>query len=428
MTLSIRKFLFSVIFLLSFFPASVLADDMPANPPEKEGYILDFADEFNEDTLDTEKWIDSYLPHWCADPSTAKANYRFENGCLIQYIDKDQEPWCPELDGNIISSAIMSFDKNWIHNFRNTTENHDRQTWYGYTTKYGYFEIRAKLADCGGGGHQAWWLVGMQQDTDDWNSSKQTGEIDIIENFFPDTGVWKSGAFGWNDTSFSPSWTQQEYVIPSGSLAEEFHIYAMEWTPEVLKFYFDNQLVNVISGSPSYEMGAILNIYANTGDMPSNDVWPKEWYIDYYRVWKPGNGYSGINSGHYLLRNRSSGKYAYINPGDRHIYCGELSKIDKDYAVWFIEETGDGYFWIQNLATDEYIHTDNQTGNAEHNVYSKSSASTQWKVEANDSYFFLINRAYPDQGLHTETEGSILQCQPYQEDWWSAQWELIVFE
>lgn len=54
----------------------------------------------------------------------------------------------------------------------------------GYATTYGYFEIRAKLSKSLGGGHQAWWLVGMQNDTNDWANSKETGEIDIIETFF----------------------------------------------------------------------------------------------------------------------------------------------------------------------------------------------------------------------------------------------------
>ncbi len=171
--------------LLLLLPFTISkAKDFPANPIEKAGYKLDFSDEFNGPTLDREKWTDYYLPHWCKDPESAKANYRFENGSLVEYITEDQKPWCPEHDGTVRSSAIMSFDKSWIHNFSGTTDNHERNEWRGYTTKYGYFEIRAKLSNTGGGGHQAWWMVGMQDDTNDWFNSKQTGEIDILETFF----------------------------------------------------------------------------------------------------------------------------------------------------------------------------------------------------------------------------------------------------
>ena len=142
--------LFLVGMMLSM---KVQAADMPANPVDKPGYTLDYADEFNGDSLDKSKWTDYYLPHWSKNPENAKANYRFENGCLVEYITKDQQAWSPEHDGTVKSSAIMSFDKSWIHNFSGTMDNQDRNTWYGYKTKYGYFEIRAKLANCGGGGH-----------------------------------------------------------------------------------------------------------------------------------------------------------------------------------------------------------------------------------------------------------------------------------
>ena len=190
-------------FIGMMLPMKVQAADMPANPVDKPGYTLDYADEFNGDSLDKSKWTDYYLPHWSKNPENAKANYRFENGCLVEYITKDQQAWSPEHDGTVKSSAIMSFDKSWIHNFSGTMDNQDRNTWYGYKTKYGYFEIRAKLANCGGGGHQAWWMVGMQQDTNDWFNSKQTGEIDILETFFSTPNAWRTAAYGWNDPNFS---------------------------------------------------------------------------------------------------------------------------------------------------------------------------------------------------------------------------------
>ena len=37
----------------------VQAADMPANPVDKPGYTLDYADEFNGDSLDKSKWTDS---------------------------------------------------------------------------------------------------------------------------------------------------------------------------------------------------------------------------------------------------------------------------------------------------------------------------------------------------------------------------------
>lgn len=307
--------------------------------PKKEGYVLDFHDEFDGTVLDESKWSPYYLAHWSDNLEDAKGNIRLENGCLIQSILKDQKPWAPTLDNTgyegsngVRSSAIQSFHKNWIHNFSNSDKLMsviapedemlgDKQTG-GYVTKYGYFEMRAKLSSSTGGGHQAWWLVGMQDDTNDWTNSKRTGEIDILETFFDystnveraigtkgvseknrQKGLWQIATYGWNDKDFSPKWTDNTTEITGGvaaiipgeiglqSLSEEFHTYAMEWEPDSLKFYFDGQLFRTLNMSPNYPMGMILNIYTDAGSGKGNDVYPKEWAVDYVRVWKKVGGY-----------------------------------------------------------------------------------------------------------------------------------------
>lgn len=49
-------------FIGMMLPMKVQAADMPANPVDKPGYTLDYADEFNGDSLDKSKWTDYYLP------------------------------------------------------------------------------------------------------------------------------------------------------------------------------------------------------------------------------------------------------------------------------------------------------------------------------------------------------------------------------
>ncbi|MGV9384984.1 hypothetical protein ACWDRB_54900 [Nonomuraea sp. NPDC003707] len=45
--------------------------------------------------------------------------------------------------------------------------NHNEPTFNGYSTRYGYFEMRAKGPNTGGGGHTAWWMVGTQDEIAD---------------------------------------------------------------------------------------------------------------------------------------------------------------------------------------------------------------------------------------------------------------------
>lgn len=410
----------------SFLCVDAHAADYPANPTTKEGYTLDFQEEFNGTTLDTTKWTDYYLPHWCDDPSTAKGNYRFEDGCLVEYITEDQAAWCPEHDGTVKSSAIMSFDKSWIHNFSGTSDNHDRTTWYGYVTTYGYFEMRAKLADCGGGGHQAWWLVGMQQDTDSWTYSTETGEIDILETFFSRTNTWRIAAYGWNDPNFQTSWIISENAVPSGSPSEEFHIYAVDWSPESLKFYYDNELYMTIYDAPDYNMGMILNIYTDAGSGTHNDVWPKEWAVDYIRVWKSNEGYEE-NTELYKLLNRQTGHYMYIDPDNTTVMYGPLTEENEAYAVWEKVPSGD-YILLKNHETGEYIHIENLTGYVEHGNVPATWWSAQWAESPQEGYTRLINRWQTSYAIHTEDYQWLIQYGDVPVTYWTSQWTFVPVE
>lgn len=391
----------------------------------KEGYTLDFNDEFDGTSLDRTKWTDVYLPHWCDDPETARGNLRFENGCLVEYITQEQQAWCPEHDGTVRSSAIMSFDKSWIHNFSGTTDNHDRPTWYGYTTKYGYFELRAKLANCGGGGHQAWWMVGMQQDTDDWFNSRQTAEIDILETFFTTPNVWRIASYGWNDPEFQNFWGITVNTLPSGNPTEEFHTYAMDWTPSYLKFYYDGQLIRTIYDSPDYEMGTILNIYTDAGSGVHNDVWPKEWYIDYFRVWKRNGGYENWETDQFMIQNRQTGKFAYIDPDTDYVKYGAVDQTNEAYAKWNMERNGE-YVLIKNAETGEYLNIEGLSGLVEHTKVPRTYWSAQWKEDVNsDGYTRLINRWKPEYAIHTEDDNGSLQYGSCPDTWWSSQWKFL---
>ena len=266
-------------------------------------YYLDFQEEFDGDTLDTDKWLDEYLPHWTPNEEDSKARYELRDGELVLQVREEDQPWSPQNDGKVICSGITTFNKNYIHNFTgsNTLYEHpdststDNNYFDGYTMKYGYVEMRAKMEDDGGGGHQALWMVGTQSDADNWSDSRQTAEIDVLETSFYDAYKnWRLCGYGWNDRNFCPSWYTSDTDVPSGDPGKEYHTYGMEWTPTQLNFYYDGELYRTIDSSPDYEMGIILSIYQNagwSGGKPSADNWPKEFCVDYIRVYKPADGY-----------------------------------------------------------------------------------------------------------------------------------------
>lgn len=269
----------------------------------KGDYYLDFQEEFDGESLDADKWLDEYLPHWTPDEEDSKARYELRDGELVLQVREEDQPWSPQNDGKVICSGITTFNKNHIHNFtgKNTLYEHpdststDNNYFNGYTMKYGYVEMRAKMEDDGGGGHQALWMVGTQSDTDDWHNSSQTAEIDVLETSFYDAyRNWRICGYGWRDRDFCPSWYTSDSDVPSGDPGKEYHTYGMEWTPTQLNFYYDGELYRTIDSSPDYEMGIILSIYQNagwSGGVPSAGNWPKEFCVDYIRVYKPEDGY-----------------------------------------------------------------------------------------------------------------------------------------
>ncbi|MGM0209337.1 hypothetical protein IGI96_003863 [Enterococcus sp. DIV0421] len=460
-----NKLFFSFAISIVLLGVGMTADAAEAIP-EKEGYRLDFYDEFNGPELDQSKWIDRYLEHWADNPADAKANYRFENGALIEFIEEDQKPWAPTLDkdnygygtNGVKSSAIQSFNKNWIHNFANTDKLMspipkeeemlgDVETG-GYATTYGYFEIRAKLSKSLGGGHQAWWLVGMQNDTNDWANSKETGEIDIIETFFDYSenvqrpvgtkgvteenrlkGLWQACTFGWNDPFFSTSWTDSttstlggsEAVVPGevglDSLTNDYHTYALDWQPGSLKFYFDGKLFRTINQAPDYPMGMILNIYTDSGSGKHNDGFPKEWAIDYVRVYKKNEGYELPNQS---LKNHETGKFINLDTNSEKV---SLSNSAEKNTQWQLVPKGE-YFLIKNVETGEILNVENQKGFVEHSHLQETAYSAQWKKETINGYSRFINRWKPDQVIHIENNLGYLEYGSIHQGAWSSQWSL----
>lgn len=377
--------------------------------PVKAGYTLDFHDEFNGPTLDKTKWTDYYLPHWTANPAQAKANYRFANGKLVEYITKNQQPWSPTLDGKVKSSAIMSFNKNWVHNFSGSEQIlSDQKTWEGYTTTYGYFELRAKFSNVGGGGHQAWWMVGMQNDTNDWFHSQQTAEIDVIESFFSKPKTWRIAAFGWNDPFFENDWELHEDPVPAGNPTKGYHTYGLNWEPGSLKFYYDGKLYRQINEAPDYPMGTILNIYTDAGSGQGNATFPKSWSIDYFRVYKKKGGYAIPKK---TLQNTATKKYLTLDPNESQV---KFTSTASDYSKWKLIPKGK-YFLIQNATNKELLHIENMKDYVEHGKVPATKWSAQWQKKKYGSQIYFVNRWQPGQTIAFDSRTDTLVNQTFTE-------------
>lgn len=110
-----------------------------------------------------------------------------------------------------------------------------------YTLKYGRVDIRAKLP-AGGGTWPALWMLGANYETSPWPAC---GEIDIMEHVGNNLNkiyatLHSPGNSGANGNGSTVN-------IPTATSA--FHIYSLEWSPTVLKFYVDNVVFYTFSNS-----------------------------------------------------------------------------------------------------------------------------------------------------------------------------------
>lgn len=394
------------------------AADTPPSPVDRPGYTLDFQEEFSGTALDRSKWMTRYLPHWTDTPADTEARYSIANGVLTQRIDRDQPLWDadvhPELP-HFKSSTFQTYNANHWHKYKAGLTNHDTPKFDGYKTRYGYFEIRAKMSNAGGGGHQAWWLVG----TDDTSPNSANPEIDIIESFFSTPGTWNIAAHSWTDPDFLPGGSVGHYPAVSGSPTTEFHKYAMDWTPTQLRFYYDDVLKATINDAPNMPMAMILNIYTGVSSGNPNDVWPKQWQVDYLRVWKKREGYGEAYS---TVTNRwKEGQRLHVEGRTGLVQAGVVPATYWS-AQWERETNAEGYVRYRNRLTGEFVDTWDTTG-----VRSATTSARWWSSQftevpvAGTPYVRLKNRHHNDY-LHIQDLTGNAQRGNVPAGYWSSQW------
>jgi hypothetical protein len=405
-----------VLLLTAVLPIHVSAADFPANPITKTGYTLDFQEEFDGTTLDTNKWLPYYLPHWTTSADRelgAKARFTIANGALQERIDADTPAWNPTYDSTVKISSIQTYEKDNWHKFNGSMpNNHHEADFNGYSTMYGYFEMRAKNANVGGGGHQAWWMVG----TEDTSSASANPEIDIVETFFSKPNTWRIAGYGWGDPNFLGNWVSYEDPVPSGDQSSEYHIYGMEWTPTQLNFYYDNQLYKTINDAPNMPMGMILGIYTDAGSGVHNNVWPKTWSVDYVRVWKKNGGYP---TPYYRIKNHQTGLYMHTNNLTGNVEYGNVPATD--YSSQWSKETTEGYTRYKNRSTGQYMHVENLNGNVQYGTVPTTYWSSQWTEEAVSGYTRIKNR-WKGTYIHTENNTGLVQYGTVPTTYWTSQW------
>ncbi len=161
-----------------------------------------------------------------------------------------------------------------------------------FSQPYGRFEASIKLP-LGKGIWPAFWLLGSDIDAVGW---PQSGEIDIVENIGEPT-VSHSTLHGPGYSGDKALTTK--FDLPAGERVDTaFHLYAVEWVPDGVKFFLDDHLVaqrtpaDLPAGAKwvyDHPFFIILNL-AVGGDWPGNPdattSFPQQMLVDFVRVYR----------------------------------------------------------------------------------------------------------------------------------------------
>jgi beta-glucanase (GH16 family) len=161
-----------------------------------------------------------------------------------------------------------------------------------FSQAYGRFEARIQLPT-GKGIWPAFWLLGDNIDSDPW---PKCGEIDIIENIGDPRTIY-STLHGPGYSGDKP--ISAKFPLPPGeSVIAGYHLYAVEWAPKDIKFFFDDHLI--VERTPAdlppgtqwvydHPFFIILNL-AVGGSWPGNPdettTSPQKMLVDYVRVYQ----------------------------------------------------------------------------------------------------------------------------------------------
>src|SRR3989440_1032734 len=274
----------TIIVLLTCLFTAILGLFLPPCPTAYAGnpvvWRLTWSDEFNGPNgsqVDSSKWsFDIGGNGWgnkeLETYTSRTANAHLEGGLLVIKALKEGFTGPDRMNRNYTSARMLTKTK--------------------FSQAYGRFEARIKIPH-GQGIWPAFWMLGENIDTAHWPNC---GEIDIMENIGKEPSIIH-GTFHGPGYS-GGSGVTGAYAMPGGQkFSDDFHAFAVEWEPNVIRFYVDGRLyktrtpADLPTGTTwvfDHPFFIILNV-AVGGNWPrdphATTVFPPQMLVDYVRVY-----------------------------------------------------------------------------------------------------------------------------------------------
>ena len=239
---------------------------------------LVFDEDFSRPTLDPQRWIPHYLPHWTT-PERSAARYEIAPGRLRLRIDADQPAWRPE-DGAMRVSNLQTATHDGQHRHRPDMAIASPQpTRRLFTPGSGLVEAVMRASPdpaC----MLAFWLVGLEE------TPEASGEICVAELFGhaigPERSLVRLGVKAHGDPRLS--WDVED--VPLAIDATDWHSYAAEWTPERIRFFVDDRLVRTAEQRIDYPLQLMVDLFEFPDDRARDPArYPKTADVRAVRGW-----------------------------------------------------------------------------------------------------------------------------------------------
>nr|WHW29730.1 putative F5_F8_type_C and GH16_laminarinase_like domain-containing protein [uncultured bacterium] len=255
--------------------------DAPTSYP---GLSLAWSDEFNGASLDAANWtheIGNGCPNLCGWGNNELQYYRAEN--------------------TTVANGVLTI-KAKEENFGGSAYTSSRLKTQGKQFfRYGRIDIRAVLP-AGTGLWPALWMLGENITTVGWPAS---GEIDIMElrgnepNKYLGTAHWSdNGNYAlYGSECAAPNCADNSPVLPSGTFANEFHVFSIVWTSSSIQWYLDGatQPFHTIDITPASlsefreDFFLLFNVAVGGNFLPNptaSTQFPQSMVVDYIRVYQ----------------------------------------------------------------------------------------------------------------------------------------------
>lgn len=280
MNLMYRYFFLATLALLGLIGCNPIPSEATPEPtttpaptptPEwlLEGWELVWQDEFAGSEVNRENWT-------------------FDLGRGSGGWGNNESQWYTERPENVrIEDGILIIEAREEEFIRSDYTSARMKTEGLHSWEYGRFEARIQIP-AGQGIWPAFWMLGTEGGT--WPNN---GEIDIMENIGREPNTVHGTVHGPGYSGGSGVGAPHQSSAP---FADDFHIYAVEWEPDEIRWYVDDQQTFVVTPEDvsgewvfDHPFFIIMNV-AVGGHWPGypdeTTTFPQQMRVDYVRVYQ----------------------------------------------------------------------------------------------------------------------------------------------